>query len=281
MSTVLLPGGDGARVSMLQAVVTADARDREGGQALLPPELITEITELLPAFGAANQAVSRAKAGQRAAVLAANTAQDALRRQIRGVWTAVQNRVAWQQASPVLYSYYGLSSSGVRPDIRGGRPRLLTVAQELVDGDAEAAAAGFGSMLADSGFAPALETARQRFADVAARKAALQTAQRERKSLRAHANRLCADVPAQLRTALRRLAPSDQQNVMRGYGVRFRQEPGQPPQTTESQVVQPVPTPEQASDEEQSRGLPVLPALFHAPAGNGVHNGARNGSAVG
>lgn len=281
MSSTVIPVRDDECLGQLRTALAIETQKRETGTGLLSEQLVAHMTELLPGYESAHLAVGQATVDQGGAVLAAQAAQDDLLRQLRGIWSDVQNRVKWKQESPVLYRYFQLSAAGVRPSLRGGRARLLAVAQAVLEGDAQAVADGFASVVGGTGFAASLTAAQEAFATVQTEKLRLSEMRQARKALRQQAQGLCGDVAVQLRRALRGLSRPEQQSVMRGYGVRFQQaDTGQvsaaPVQAEDDQPVQAA-----AAPQAEVYAVPELLASGHIPVPNGTGNGALNGHAAG
>lgn len=221
MAIYARPTNDADRLSLLHMAVATATADQAAGKNYLAPETLAEVSPLLNAFGAANETIIAARAEVGQASRAAEAAFLALREQIMRIWTDARNRVRFDDDPPTLLTFVQLPQAGHQPKPTS-RSDWLQMATLVQQGAEQAMAAGFAPLADAESTATVWEAAQSALLGLTTAKSALAEAQRNRSTLRSQTDRLCTRMVEDLRYALRDLSPTDQRQVMRSYGVRFR-----------------------------------------------------------
>ncbi len=223
------PRSDAERINFLRQTVAAATEHAAEGKHYITEETLTAVQAFLPDWVAAVDAVSRLR-GVRAREVAQHAAAV---RQLeictRHLWAGLRNRVRRSNEPPGVLAYYRLAQDGTGsyPTTQQG---WLTLAAQVIQGDAAAVEAGYPPMVNPSAeeLSAALALARRKSAGLSAAKEALTFAHKAVAALRARADELIAQVTAELRCSLHQDPPSRQREVMRLYGARFIPLPGEP-----------------------------------------------------
>ncbi|MBX3052987.1 MAG: hypothetical protein KF753_16005 [Caldilineaceae bacterium] len=223
--TTVLPRNDSDRLSLLRTAISSHSRDQAAGRAYLSPTTAAALEPLAAEFEAAIAGIAQAQANQQQTLAAGDTALAELQAQVRHTWNTVRWRVRWQDVSPSVLAYYHLRPRHTR--IPHNRAAWLELAQRLLAGDAAAVADGYASAVDG----PALQGASAELAAaldaINAAKQSLHSARQHGNRLRRQVNRLLRHLNGDLRHALRDASVTDQQQIMRTYGMRFRRTPGE------------------------------------------------------
>lgn len=232
------PTTDSERLVNLRTALESNLRDQSAGHPYLAATTVAELEAITPQLGAAVHNMAQSTATHRAALTASAEAITALQAQVRQVWSTVRWRVRWQGTHPAVLAYYHLPTHRTPyPKSRGG---WLELAERLLQGDAAAILAGYPSA-ADT---PALTEARDALASALdalnAAKLTLHTTQQYLISLRRRSDGAIRHLNGDLRYALRDRSATDQQQIMRTYGVRFRRLAAAPPPAARGLTSPPV-----------------------------------------
>lgn len=218
-----LPTSDQSRLAHLQLSAAQGARDNAQGQAYLSPALVTELETFIPRYETAFNNIASFKGAQSNQVETANDAVNELIHYIRDMWAVVRRRVRRSQASPAILRYYQLPMHGQAPQPTS-REEWLNLAAAIIEGDADAATAGYPPAANPSAteLQTVLDAAETALADLAAAKQALHNARLELAGLRREADQLIRTVTSELRHTLREMTAAQRRAMMRRYGVRFQ-----------------------------------------------------------
>ena len=233
MPKLIRPTSDNDRLQLLQRSLRAGIKDAEAGRPRLAPPTLTRLTKLTACFDGTLRAAVDAEAAWRAAAQQATGARAALEVEIRTIWQRLRVQSRRQLIAPQVLTYYGLDQRGRLPAYPKRHDDWLLLAQQLLQGDTEAQAAGHPPQLNRDEL--------QRLYDEAqvvttALNQALLDHQATRKQLRADRDTVQAQIRAvvsELRHALHADTPSHRREVMRAYGLLFQQEL---PRTTDDEA---------------------------------------------
>jgi len=219
MST-FYPTNDSHRISLLRTALESHRRD----QAVVHTYLTATIGETLESqaaqLEAAVQAIAQATATHQQAVAMTEVAVEAIQAQVRYTWNTVRWQVRWQGVSPAVLPYYHLRTQ--RTPLPKNRVDWLALADRLLLGDADAVEAGYESAI-DPVALPAARAALQTaLDDLNGAKQHLHSARQTGRGVRRSSDRLIRHTIGDLRHALRDQSSTDQQQIMRTYGVRFQ-----------------------------------------------------------
>jgi hypothetical protein len=224
--TTALPINDSDRLSLLRSAASSHSRDQAAGRPCLSPATIEALSPLTAEFEAAIAGIAQAQANHQQALAAGDSALTALQAQVRHTWNSVHWRVRWQGVAPAVLAYYHLRPRHT-PTLQG-RAAWLEMADRLLAGDAGAVVDGYASAVDG----PALQSARTELASaldaINAAAHSLHSARQNGRRLRSQVDRLARHLSGDLRHALRDASPTDQQQIMRTYGVRFRRASAEP-----------------------------------------------------
>ncbi len=229
MPTYRPPYSDRERLAFLKRAAATGPQDIAAGNAYLSQDTLDDIAALLPSFEAAANAVSvklsaRAKETRERAEAIAQVELCT-----RDLWNVLKRRVRRKNQPAEVLTFYGLPLDGTVPGLRK-QEEWLTVAAQVVQGDADAVAAGHEAMVNPSAaeLQAVLDAARSEADDVAAADRAYDEAQEALAALSAQASELIDEVMAQLRFHLRKKDAPSQRRVIRSYGARYDYLSGEP-----------------------------------------------------
>ncbi len=156
-------------------------------------------------------------------------ALSALETYTRDTWVVEKRRIVREGLPAEVHRFYGMDLSGATPRT-GSRQHWSEWAQRIVDGDADAVAAGYEPVANPSAaqVAEKLAQAKAEAQDVAMADREYDQAQKAVSDGRARAEELAYEVMDQLRFNLRREEPASQRRVMRRYGATFSYTDGEP-----------------------------------------------------
>lgn len=144
---------------------------------------------------------------------------------VRDFWTAARNRINRENLPAANLKYYQLPLSGILPE-RNISSSLITTAELLIAGDAQAVADGYEAMSNPSAeeVRAVLEMAKKEAADVPAADEVVDAAQSDLEKLRESADTVIGKVVKELRFFLDEEDEPSQRRIMRRYGMKFRGE---------------------------------------------------------
>ncbi len=223
------PGSDNARLSFLERAKTTATQDIAAENEYITQNLVDEITVFLPDFEEKVNAVSEKLSGRAKEVRERMQAFEKMTVYTRDLWAVLKRRV-WRMNEPAeVLTFYKLPLDGTVPN-PNGQEEWLTIAKEVVGGDARAVAAGYLAMVNPS--AEELDTvvqiAEAEYDDVAMADREYDKAQEELANLRPTADQLAQEVMDELRFTLRKKDNPSQRRIMRTYGATFKYAEGEP-----------------------------------------------------
>ncbi|MCA9874771.1 MAG: hypothetical protein KC441_13970 [Anaerolineales bacterium] len=222
MPTYRAPFNDMDRLTFLRRAAATGRADMAAGNLYLRQQTIDEVEALVGELEAALRNMRVQRTRRSAQVRQRNEAARELAVYVRDFWQTVRRRARRLRQPPEVLIFYGLPLDGRLPNPR--RPdELLTIAANVVRGDAHAVAAGFPAMSNPSAeeLTAVLTIAEAAAAEAAAADRAYDQSQESVAACRAQADRLITDVMAELRFMLRRLDAPSQRRIMRTYGASF------------------------------------------------------------
>jgi hypothetical protein len=213
---------------MSKAIQTA-ALDSANGSAYLDAALVQDLTDHYTAYNAAYEQTQSALGSRIGETAESSEALDKLKMYISHFWTSIYNRAQRLGLSAGVLNYYQLTSGGTRPT-PSGRDEWLQLAEQVIGGDTQAAAAGFAPVAEPSAaeLQAVLTSAVAEANDVVAADRAYAAAQASLAGFRPRADELIEEVRDVILFATRQMAASTQRRILRTYGARYRYLPGEP-----------------------------------------------------
>lgn len=225
------PRNDRRRLLVLSSVLTAHAQDALDSDAYISAPVLAEAQALHAPFQAAMDALSSTLAARSAAADTRVRAFQYLEWGLRDAWESVKRRIRRQDLGNALLLFYGLPESGEVPK---GMPyaEWLPLAQDVLDGDTEAVAAGYAPLQdPDAAEIAAFLTIAQTAHD------AMRPADKKYDNAQAAVATLRGDVDVVLAKIVRDMRyhlsvagmdKESERRVMRGYGFTFTAVGGTP-----------------------------------------------------
>ncbi len=223
------PSNDAQRLTFLKRAAATGTDDLAAGNAYVSQGTLDAVNAFLPDFAAAVNALSDKLGARTKEIHERAAALEQLKFCTRDLWEVLKRRARRQGQPAVVLQFYQLPLDGTTPKPTT-REEWLTLAGRVVQGDADAVAAGFPPMANPSAaeLQAVLEAARSEAGDVAMADRAYDQAQAAVAALRSRADELAAEVMAELRFYLRKEQAPSQRRILRTYGARFRYLPGEP-----------------------------------------------------
>jgi len=223
------PSNDIQRLTFLTRTAETGPDDIAAGNAYVSQETLDAVAALVPQFEVAARGVS-AKLGARSKeVRERAVAIEQVKMYTRDMWEVIKRRARRLNQPAGVLQFYQLPISGVLPKLTT-QGDWLAMANRVVQGDADAVAAGYPPALDPSAadLAAVLKATKSEVKDVAMADRAYDKAQEAVAVLRPQVDELIADVIAELRFTLRKKDAPSQRRMMRTYGARFRYLAGEP-----------------------------------------------------
>jgi hypothetical protein len=228
MPTLRIPHSDVGRLTFLRTASQKAFEDYGHNLFYISPETVNELTEFLNIFDLAFLKVSAAVGEQSREVAESEAAIAELRAVLDDLWEVLRRRVR-RNGEPVgVLRFYGLDMDGDPPDL-DSHEEWLELAQQVIEGDAEAVVAGYGTSVCPTvaELQVALDSAQKELADVTPAERELNDAQKAVFSLRQQADDLILDIIAELRFHSRKEDAVSQRHLLRTYGASYRYQPGE------------------------------------------------------
>lgn len=223
------PKSDEARLTALSAALATSAADRLAGQSYIGQETETALAAFVPQFRTAYEALSSSLSVRSRETRQRREAMAKVEMHVLDIWEGVRRRMRRQDHSVEVLSYYGLPLDGanVKPTTAAG---WLSVAGQIIQGDANAAAAGYPPICnptaAELQTAVTATQAEVTEANMADR--AYDEAQAGLAALRAQADSWLEEVMADLRYHIRHVDSASQRRISRTYGATYEYAQGEP-----------------------------------------------------
>ena len=242
MPKYVAPESDEKRLAVLDMISLTAPVDIAAGRGYLTQDALDPLLVFAGKFGVAFKAMTASQGERSRETAEREAALERLKTHVRDFRETLRRRVYRTNQPAGVLNKYNLPLDGAFDEPTTYQDWFMA-AQTLINGDAEAVAAGFPAMTNPSAaeVAAALTTAKAETTDVAAAEANLDEAQAAVAALRPEADVLIADVMEQIRFALRKQDAASQRRILRLYGAQFRYLPGETPD--EAAVPEPVAAP--------------------------------------
>lgn len=249
MPRLRVPESDDARAAFITTARRTAAADALKGIFYIPADTVTAAGVFLndrtvgetvvPGFASLVTQRQLAEGRVTKEVGEAQTAEEGLDTYVRDYVAVLGRRTFRLKHSVAVLDCHNLNHSAEMPVISSREDRH-TLAQQLVAGDAAAAAMGFAPMVNPSAaeVQAKLTDAVRESGEVTPVDRDLQTLLEKLRAVRPQAESAVDDLIAELRHSTRRLEPGTARGVMRSYGLSYETLPGEAPEPTP-----PAPTP--------------------------------------
>ena len=227
MPTYDAPSNDMDRHGFLARAINANKADVEMGNQYLGEETVKLVNDAFAAFGPAYIKVAAFANVRSKEIRERNAAMKKLSAAIRDIWGVLRRRTRRKEHHAEVFSFYQLPLNGASPMIATESKRWLTMAKLVIQGDADAVAAGYEPMTnPDAAEIQALlDTAQKEADDVPPADRQLDQQQEALAELRPTVDEAISEVMADLRHSLRKLTPPSRRRIMRSYGATFTYQP--------------------------------------------------------
>jgi len=216
------PESDLARQAFLETTEKTGQKDIDAGNMYISQELVEEINAFVPGFDTKVEAVTQTLSGREKEVREKNEAISTLVTYAHDLWEVLKRRVNRKGEPAEVHTYYRLPLDGKNPTLYTDR-EWLTMAENVVAGDAQAVADGFDAMVNPSAaeLDAVRSTAQTEVDEVSPADRAYDQAQEAAATLRPQADELIQEVMDSLRYTLRKKDAPSQRRIMRSYGATF------------------------------------------------------------
>lgn len=223
------PRSDLARQAFLETAARTGQEDIDAGNNYIAKSLVDDIGGFLPGFDTKVEAVTATLSGREKEVREKNEAVANLITYVHDLWEVLKRRVNRKKEPAEVLTFYQLPLDGTNPTPNSDK-EWLTMAENVVDGDAKAVAAGHDAMAnpsAEELNAVMVDTQKE-VDEVAPADRQYDEAQEAIAALRPRADELIGEVMDELRFTLRKKDDPSQRRIMRTYGATFTFLPGEP-----------------------------------------------------
>ena len=226
MPTLRIPHSDVGRLTFLRTAAQTATQDQANGLIYITPDTLSELNDFLKIFDLAFLHVSAAVGERSREVEESEAAMAELKLVLDDLWEVLRRRVRRTDEPVGVLRFYGLDVEGQLPD-QNTHEEWLELAEQVIEGDAQAVAAGYAAAVCPSAaeLQAALDSARKELADVTPAERELDRAQKAVLSLRQQADDLIGDVIEELRFHSRKEDPVSQRHLLRTYGATYRYQP--------------------------------------------------------
>ena len=228
MPTLRIPHSDVGRLTFLRTAAQTATRDQANGLIYITPDTLSELNEFLQIFDLAFLHVSAAVGERSREVEESEAAMAKLKMVLDDLWEVLRRRIR-RSGEPVgVLRFYGLDVEGQPPEL-STHEEWLELAEQVIQGDAQAVAAGYATAVCPSvaELQAALDSARKELGDVTPAERELDRAEEAVLSLRQQADDLILDIIEELRFHTRKEDPASQRHLLRTYGATYRYQPGE------------------------------------------------------
>jgi len=228
MPTLRIPHSDVGRLTFLRTAAQTATQDQANGLIYITPNTLRELNDFLNIFDLAFLHVSAAVGERSREVEESEAAMAELKLVLDDLWEVLRRRIRRTDEPVGVLRFYGLDIEGQPPDLNT-HEEWLELAEQVIEGDAQAVAAGYAAAICPSAaeLQAALDSARKELADVTPAERELDRAQKAVLSLRQQADDLTGDVIEELRFHSRKEDPASQRHLLRTYGATYRYQPGE------------------------------------------------------
>jgi hypothetical protein len=213
-------------LTFLRTAAQTATQDQANGLIYITPDTLRELNDFLKIFDLAFLHVSAAVGERSREVEEGEAAMAELKLVLDDLWEVLRRRVRRTDEPVGVLRFYGLDIEGQPPDLNT-HEEWLELAEQVIEGDAQAVAAGYAAAVCPSAaeLQAALDSARKELADVTPAERELDRAQKAVLSLRQQADDLIGDVIEELRFHSRKEDPVSQRHLLRTYGATYRYQP--------------------------------------------------------
>jgi hypothetical protein len=213
-------------LTFLRTAAQTATQDQANGLIYITPDTLRELNDFLKIFDLAFLHVSAAVGERSREVEEGEAAMAELKLVLDDLWEVLRRRVRRTDEPVGVLRFYGLDTEGQPPDLNT-HEEWLELAEQVIEGDAQAVAAGYAAAVCPSAaeLQAALDSARKELADVTPAERELDRAQKAVLSLRQQADDLIGDVIEELRFHSRKEDPVSQRHLLRTYGATYRYQP--------------------------------------------------------
>ncbi len=222
MSKYRKPISDLARQAFLETSAKTGQEDIDTGKNYISQELVTTIDDFLPNYDLKVENVTKFLSGREKEVREKNEAISNLVIYTHDLWEVLRRRVHRKNEPAEVLTYYRLPLDGKNPTPNSDK-EWLTMAENVVAGDAQAVADGFDAMQNPSAAELNTEraTTQTEVDEVAPADRAYDEAEEATATLRPQADELIQEVMDSLRYTLRKKDAPSQRRIMRTYGATY------------------------------------------------------------
>jgi hypothetical protein len=235
------PRSDADRLLFLKTALDMGRKDEDAGLNYVSKETLDSAEAFIVRFEPAYLNLNAMLAQRIKETSEKTSALTELQTWVRDFWEVGKRRVYRLKLPTAVLAYYGLAQDGNVPK-SAGEASWLDFAAQIVQGDADAVAAGYPAMINPSAdeVADWLATAQAEAGQVGGTDRRYDQAQEDIAALRPEADTLIQDIVEQLRFSLRKKDEPSQRRIMRSYGARFTYASGETPDADEPPVETPV-----------------------------------------
>ncbi len=225
MPIYVSPQNDHQRITFITATSEAGVSDSAMGDLFLAPKTLEAVTTLVPLMKNGMDALSKNRAIRAGEVVEKKVALKKLQKYLSHLWTGIKNRVDREDLPVEVLKYYQLPTSGLLPKYHP-TPALISVAESVISGEANAVEAGYEPMANPSieELIAVVAEAKGEVNDVSEADSAVDREEDSMQKLRADADSIIKKVVNDLRYFLQDEDEPSQRRIMRRYGLVFRSE---------------------------------------------------------
>ncbi len=223
------PKSNRDRLTFLKRSAVTGPQDVKSGNPYVSQETLVAIAAFLPDFETAVHAVNEKMGARSKEVRERAAAIERIGLYARDLWAVLKRRASRLDQPAEVLTFYQLPLNGTIPKPTS-QEQWLTLAAQVVKGDADAVAAGYPAMINPSAaeLQAVLDAARSESDDVAMADRAYDAAQEAVEALRDQADEWISEVMAELRFNLRKRDAPSQRRIMRTYGATYSYLAGEP-----------------------------------------------------
>lgn len=225
MPTYRAPNSDASRLAFMGRAVKTATLD----SSYVDEVLLQELTDHYAAYNTAYEKTQAKLSGRITETAESEAALEKLKMYVSHLWTTVYNRAQRLDLAAGVLRHYELATDGARPT-PSGREEWLQLAGRIINGDAEAVAAGFSPIVEPTAveLQAVLSSAIAESDDVPIADNAYDMAQANLATFRPRADELIEEVRDVVMFGTRRMDAPSQRRILRNYGAQFRYLPDEP-----------------------------------------------------
>ena len=223
MPTINYPKSDIGRTDFIMRATTTNEADQSSGKPYLMTTTWEKLIALEPQFNALVVGRSSSTGKRQQEVIEKNEAISKLQLFCSHGLKSVINRVERNEEPVTILANYTIGSTGNLP-LLPLTSKLITIADQIIEGDAKTVAMGYPAMINPSiDEIDALnEIAKKELADVSTADRTIDVAAEEIALVRGDVDILIRDIVADLNYTMRHSDDASRRRIMRSYGVDFK-----------------------------------------------------------